>query len=786
MKKGWKRVGAVVLTASMLVTAASAAAQYGAVDPNDPYAPPVSGMFHEQKINSDGLVGQYSVYIPENFEPCTDGVMILTPDGMTAKSFVESEEGQAWKALSDELGIATVYVEPQNGQTWNLDLSDDDRDDQAFLKKVYDTIRSKSQTLDAPFDMDERAFYLVGYEEGGASAHEFAMAWPAIFAGAASVGGSAVPESAIDTLGDALSYPFAEAENLVGQQENAIPNCDVPVPMWIVESEDEADNSDAVEAYWATANDAEQTSANSYAQTVYVSEENDRQRVWVTDGAKADEMTPEVLYEEFLSKVQRFVGDPEGRLEWTVEHANDGKTGFFTYEQMIDGKQRRWMVYVPSSYNSSEAVPLVVATHGYSSAMTAFTGDSRWQDVAEENGFIVVFTQGYPTDGVMGNIPVPYWNNPLMGLTVEEPVDELSYFRQVVAQVKEGYTIDATRVYATGHSNGSCMTWLLALEESDLFTAFAPIGSNMGAYYETVKMNDVAVPVWNMKGEYDNEDGASLAEGTLSHDTISYWTQANGVSATAVEQTDETGRYVTQEYQDVDGVPLVRFTEVKNSPHAYLPAQAEMIWEDFFSKYSKKDGVLYYEGKAVATPEAALSEFTDIDGHWAQDAIEQGVKQGLFSGTSATQFSPEQSVDRAMAVTVLGRSVGTAGNASAAAAYTDVSADAYYAPYVGWATQQSITNGTSQTTFGPTEKVTREQLAVMLSAYVKVQGKTLPAANETAAYADDASISSWAKDAVAQMQTSGIMTGKENNQFDPVGAVTRAELAVVMQRIAAL
>ena len=117
MKKGWKRVGAVVLTASMLITTASAAAQYGAVNPDDPYAPPVSGMFHEQKINADGLVGQYSVYIPENFEPCTDGVMILTPDGMTAKSFVESEEGQAWKALSDELGIATVYVEPQDGQT---------------------------------------------------------------------------------------------------------------------------------------------------------------------------------------------------------------------------------------------------------------------------------------------------------------------------------------------------------------------------------------------------------------------------------------------------------------------------------------------------------------------------------------------------------------------------------------------------------------------------------------------------------------------------------------------
>lgn len=46
--------------------------------------------------------------------------MILTPDGMTAKSFVESEKGQAWKALSDELGIATVYVEPQDGRLGTL------------------------------------------------------------------------------------------------------------------------------------------------------------------------------------------------------------------------------------------------------------------------------------------------------------------------------------------------------------------------------------------------------------------------------------------------------------------------------------------------------------------------------------------------------------------------------------------------------------------------------------------------------------------------------------------
>lgn len=87
-----------------------------------------------------------------------------------------------------------------------------------------------------------------------------------------------------------------------------------------------------------------------------------------------------------MSQVQRFVGTPGGRLEWTVVYTNDGETGFFVTEQMVDGKLRRWMTYVPSSYQEDTEVPLVVAVHGYCSSMTEFTGDSRWQDVAEENG----------------------------------------------------------------------------------------------------------------------------------------------------------------------------------------------------------------------------------------------------------------------------------------------------------------------------------------------------------------------------------------------------------------
>ena len=192
-KKLLKQATALALAGVMLTGTAYGAAQYDPVDPEDPYLPPVSGMFHEQKIDADGVTGQYSVYIAADFEPCTDGVLVLTPDGTTAQTFLDTETGKDWIRLADEKGIAVVVAEPLNGGSWNLTDTADARDDEAFLKAVYNAIRSKSQSNTAAFDMDERAFYLVGYEEGATAAQEFAMEWPSLFAGMAAVGGTDVP-----------------------------------------------------------------------------------------------------------------------------------------------------------------------------------------------------------------------------------------------------------------------------------------------------------------------------------------------------------------------------------------------------------------------------------------------------------------------------------------------------------------------------------------------------------------------------------------------------------------
>lgn len=177
-----------------------------------------------------------------------------------------------------------------------------------------------------------------------------------------------------------------------------------------------------------------------------------------------------------------------------------------------------------------------------------------------------------------------------------------------------------------------------------------------------------------------------------------------------------------------------------------------------------------------------VPNFTDISGHWAKEHILFTVSRGLFSGISETTFSPNTTLTRGMFVTALGRLSGINPADYQTGRFTDVKADAYYAPYVNWAAKTGIVDGTTSTTFAPDSNITREQMAVIMKNYAGKMGCSIPKTLEAVTFADNAQISSWAKDAVKAMQQAGVLSGKENNRFDPKGSATRAEAATVLHR----
>ena len=167
--------------------------------------------------------------------------------------------------------------------------------------------------------------------------------------------------------------------------------------------------------------------------------------------------------------------------------------------------------------------------------------------------------------------------------------------------------------------------------------------------------------------------------------------------------------------------------------------------------------------------------YADIDaGSWYADAVEYVRDNGLMSGTTATTFEPGGTTTRAMLAQILYREAGSpavSGNDT----FTDTQEGAWYADAVLWATQAGVISGYGDGRFGPNDPVSREQIAVILWRYAgspAAQGED---------FADEASISTWAADAVDWARSAGLMTGQEGNRFAPQASATRAETAVILR-----
>lgn len=113
-------------------------------------------------------------------------------------------------------------------------------------------------------------------------------------------------------------------------------------------------------------------------------------------------------------------------------------------------------------------------------------------------------------------------------------------------------------------------------------------------------------------------------------------------------------------------------------------------------------------------PKTASNPFTDVAANaYYRKAVLWAVENGITTGTSATTFSPDAPCTRAQGVTFLWRANGSKA-ASAAASFTDVASDAYYAPAVAWAAEQNVTGGVGNGLFSPDTTCTRAQNVSML------------------------------------------------------------------------
>ena len=111
--------------------------------------------------------------------------------------------------------------------------------------------------------------------------------------------------------------------------------------------------------------------------------------------------------------------------------------------------------------------------------------------------------------------------------------------------------------------------------------------------------------------------------------------------------------------------------------------------------------------------------------------------------------------------------------------FTDVKADMWYVDYVATAYKLGIINGKTENLFGINENMTREDLAVMLNNTISSLELTLPG-NKSVTLTDEDEISDYAKEAVGNLCSYGVINGKENGNFAPKDFATRAEAAKML------
>jgi polyhydroxybutyrate depolymerase len=132
------------------------------------------------------------------------------------------------------------------------------------------------------------------------------------------------------------------------------------------------------------------------------------------------------------------------------------------------GRDRTYVVHVPASYDGSQAVPLVLVLHGSGGSAEIANRISGMSAKSDAAGFLAVYPQGTGTSAT--------FNAGLCcGYAFRRSIDDVSFMRDVVADVSADYLVDAQRIYAAGMSNGAMMAHRLGCEMSDVLAAIAPV-----------------------------------------------------------------------------------------------------------------------------------------------------------------------------------------------------------------------------------------------------------------------------------------------------------------------
>ena len=323
------------------------------------------------------------------------------------------------------------------------------------------------------------------------------------------------------------------------------------------------------------------------------------------------------------------------------------------------------------------------------------------------------------------------------------------------------------------------------VEAKKAYTVTGNVKKDAGEYTVTIKLNDKDNTVWAGKDNAEDLEYAFVIDKAAQDAPAAPTLKDRSYTSITLNEVAANDNGATAEYS-MDGEnwqPSPTFTGL-TSGRTYT-FYVRYAATDNYNASPASDAVKFTTRRhsspsTPVTPEPEptpdnSTSFVDVPANaYFADAVKWAVDKGITNGLSDTMFGPYESCTRAQIVTFLWRAAGSP-EPKAMSSFTDVPASAYYAKAVAWAVENGITNGMTATEFAPDAICTRGQSVTFL--YRALKGIASGSVNFT-----DVKPDAFYADAINWAVANNVTNGTSNTTFSPNADCTRAEIVTFLYR----
>ncbi len=192
----------------------------------------------------------------------------------------------------------------------------------------------------------------------------------------------------------------------------------------------------------------------------------------------------------------------------------------------VNGITREFITYIPSTYDNTDTLPLMLNFHGWTMSASDQMNLSDMRTLAESEKFILVYPQGTKfKNRFFGST---HWN--VGSWTTGSTSDDIGFVDELIDYMSINYKVDLKRIYACGYSNGGFFSHDLACNLSNKIAAIGAVSANMSTRTKDNCNPSHPIPVVTISGTNDKKvsyDGINF-EGQIPHnEVLNYWINYN-------------------------------------------------------------------------------------------------------------------------------------------------------------------------------------------------------------------------------------------------------------------